>query len=126
MVQGEYGRFTEISVKWQVRRDDQSAYFLNGTRCRRRDITDLFLGTGLGSRSYSIIEQGMISQLIDAHPEELRHHLEEAAGISRYKDRRKETQSRIAATRGNLERARDVRDELDKQIERLDRQARTA
>jgi chromosome segregation protein len=125
-VQGEYGQYTEISVKRQVSRDGQSAYLLNGGRCRRRDITDLFLGTGLGPRSYSIIEQGMISQIIDAHPDELRNHLEEAAGISKYKERRKETESRIKATRENLDRVRDVRDEVDKQLEHLNRQARAA
>ncbi len=125
-IQGEYGQYAEISVKRQVTRDGQSAYYLNGARCRRRDITDLFLGTGLGPRSYSIIEQGMISQIIDAHPEELRMHLEEAAGISKYKERRKETESRIKATRENLDRVRDVRDEVDKQLEHLNRQARAA
>jgi chromosome segregation protein len=125
-VQGEYGQYAEISVKRQVSRDGQSAYLLNGARCRRRDITDLFLGTGLGPRSYSIIEQGMISQIIEAHPEELRTHLEEAAGISKYKERRKETESRIKATRENLDRVRDVRDEVDKQLEHLNRQARAA
>jgi chromosome segregation protein len=125
-IQGEYGQYAEISVKRQVTRDGQSFYYLNGTRCRRRDITDLFLGTGLGPRSYSIIEQGMISQIIEAHPEELRTHLEEAAGISKYKERRKETESRIKATRENLDRVRDVRDEVDKQLEHLNRQARAA
>lgn len=125
-IQGEYNQYAEISVKRQVTRDGQSAYFLNGARCRRRDITDLFLGTGLGPRSYSIIEQGMISQIIEAHPEELRTHLEEAAGISKYKERRKETESRIKATRENLDRVRDVRDEVDKQLEHLNRQARAA
>ncbi len=125
-VQGEYGQYAEISVKRQVSRDGQSAYLLNGARCRRRDITELFMGTGLGPRSYSIIEQGMISQIIEAHPEELRSHLEEAAGISKYKERRKETESRIKATRENLDRVRDVRDEVDKQLEHLHRQARAA
>jgi len=125
-VQGEYGTFAEISVKRQVTRDGQSSYYLNGARCRRRDITDLFLGTGLGPRSYSIIEQGMISQIIEAHPEELRTHLEEAAGISKYKERRKETESRIKSTRENLDRVKDVRDEVDKQLEHLNRQARAA
>ena len=125
-VQGEYGQYAEISVKRQVTRDGQSFYFLNGARCRRRDITDLFLGTGLGPRSYSIIEQGMISQIIEAHPEELRTHLEEAAGISKYKERRKETESRIKSTRENLDRVKDVRDEVDKQLEHLNRQARAA
>ncbi|HUH32246.1 MAG TPA: chromosome segregation protein SMC, partial [Rhodanobacter sp.] len=124
--QGEYGQYAEISVKRQVSRDGQSAYLLNGARCRRRDITDLFLGTGLGPRSYSIIEQGMISQIIEAHPDELRNHLEEAAGISKYKERRKETESRIKSTRENLDRVRDVRDEVDKQLEHLHRQARAA
>ena len=125
-IQGEYAQYAEISVKRQVTRDGQSSYFLNGARCRRRDITDLFLGTGLGPRSYSIIEQGMISQIIEAHPEELRTHLEEAAGISKYKERRKETESRIKATRENLDRVKDVRDEVDKQLEHLNRQARAA
>ncbi|SFS14567.1 condensin subunit Smc [Dyella sp. OK004] len=125
-IQGEYGQYAEISVKRQVTRDGQSAYFLNGARCRRRDITDLFLGTGLGPRSYSIIEQGMISQIVEAAPDELRVHLEEAAGISKYKERRKETESRIKSTRENLDRVKDVRDEVDKQLEHLNRQARAA
>ncbi|HEY4291935.1 chromosome segregation protein SMC [Luteibacter sp.] len=125
-IQGEYASFAEISVKRVVSRDGQSAYFLNGGRCRRRDITDLFLGTGLGPRSYSIIEQGMISQIIEAAPEELRMHLEEAAGISKYKERRKETESRIKSTRENLDRVRDVRDEVEKQLDHLNRQARAA
>ena len=125
-IQGEYASFAEISVKRIVSRDGQSSYHLNGARCRRRDITDLFLGTGLGPRSYSIIEQGMISQIIEAAPEELRTHLEEAAGISKYKERRKETESRIKATRENLDRVRDVRDEVEKQLDHLNRQARAA
>lgn len=125
-VTGEYAQYNEISVKRLVSRDGQSQYFLNGTRCRRRDITDLFLGTGLGPRSYSIIEQGMISQIVESDPEQLRVHLEEAAGISRYKERRKETESRIKATRENLDRVTDVRDEVDKQLEHLKRQARAA
>src|SRR6201996_6165485 len=115
-IQGEYGQYAEISVKRQVTRDGQSGYFLNGARCRRRDITDLFLGTGLGPRSYSIIEQGMISQIVEAAPDELRTHLEEAAGISKYKERRKETESRIKSTRENLDRVRDVRDEVGKKL----------
>ncbi|MCC6595740.1 MAG: AAA family ATPase, partial [Rhodanobacteraceae bacterium] len=125
-IAGEYAGYNEISVKRVVSRDGQSQYFLNGVRCRRRDITDIFLGTGLGPRSYSIIEQGMISEIVEADPEQLRNHLEEAAGISRYKERRKETESRIKATRENLDRVRDVRDEVDKQLEHLKRQARTA
>jgi chromosome segregation protein len=123
---GEYARFAEISVKRTVSRDGQSTYYLNGARCRRRDITDLFLGTGLGPRSYSIIEQGMISQIIEARPEDLRVYLEEAAGISKYKERRKETESRIKATRENLDRLDDLREEVDKQLEHLKRQARAA
>ena len=123
---GEYAQYAEISIKRQVSRDGESKYFLNGTRCRRRDITDIFLGTGLGPRSYAIIEQGMISRLIEAKPEELRNTLEEAAGISRYKERRRETETRIANTRENLERLTDVRDEVDKQLERLDKQAKAA
>jgi chromosome segregation protein len=126
LVVGEYAKYNEISVKRIASRDGQSQYFLNGARCRRRDITDLFLGTGLGARSYSIIEQGMISEIISAHPDELRGHLEEAAGISKYKERRKETESRIKATRENLERLNDVRQEVDKQLEHLNRQARAA
>jgi chromosome segregation protein len=125
-VSGEFARFNEISVKRLVSRDGQSAYYLNGTRCRRRDITDLFLGTGLGPRSYSIIEQGMISQIIEARPEDLRVFLEEAAGISRYKERRRETETRIRHTRENLDRLNDVREEVGKQLEHLKRQARQA
>ncbi len=123
---GEFAQFGEISVKRLVSRDGQSAYYLNGTRCRRRDITDLFLGTGLGARSYSIMEQGVITQIVESHPEQLRVHLEEAAGISKYKERRKETESRIRSTRENLDRVRDVRDEVDKQLDHLNRQARAA
>jgi len=123
---GEYARFSEISVKRTVSRDAISAYFLNGSRCRRRDIVDVFLGTGLGARSYSIIEQGMISQIVEARPEDLRVHLEEAAGISKYKERRKETESRIKSTRENLARLSDVREEVDKQLELLNRQAKQA
>ena len=126
MLLGEYAAFSEISVKRVVGRDGQSQYWLNGTRCRRRDVTDLFLGTGLGPRSYAIIEQGMISQIVEAAPEDLRVHLEEAAGISKYKERRKETESRMRATRENLERLQDVSDEVAKQLEHLRRQAKQA
>ena len=125
-IKGEFATFNEISVRRTVSRDGQSQYYLNGTRCRRRDITDIFLGTGLGPRSYSIIEQGMISRLIEARPEDLRVFLEEAAGISKYKERRRETENRIRHTRDNMERLTDLRDELGKQLERLNRQARTA
>ncbi len=123
---GEYARFNEISVKRVANREGASAYYLNGTRCRRRDITDIFLGTGLGPRSYAIIEQGMISRLIEAKPEDMRVYLEEAAGISKYKERRRETENRIRHTRENLERLNDLRDEVDKHIDHLARQKRTA
>ncbi|MEO5566311.1 MAG: chromosome segregation protein SMC [Luteimonas sp.] len=125
-ITGEYGAFDEISVKRSVGRDGQGSYYLNGSKCRRRDITDLFLGTGLGPRSYSIIEQGMISQIIEARPEDLRVYLEEAAGISKYKERRKETETRIRHTRENLDRLSDLRDEVGKQLDHLKRQARQA
>ncbi|MCC5871215.1 MAG: chromosome segregation protein SMC [Gammaproteobacteria bacterium] len=123
---GQYATFAEIAIRRQVTRDAQSIYFLNGVRCRRRDIQDIFLGTGLGPRSYSIIEQGMISNLIEARPEDLRNHLEEAAGISRYKERRRETENRIRHTRENLDRLNDLREELERQLARLQRQARSA
>ena len=123
---GAYASWAEISLKRQVSRDDTSAYFINGVRCRRKDITNLFLGTGLGARSYAIIEQGMITRVIDAKSEDMRAFVEEAAGISRYKERRKETEARIAETRENLERLQDVRDEVEKQIRHLQRQAATA
>ena len=123
---GPYASYGEISCKRQVSRDGQSAYFINGVRCRRKDITNLFLGTGLGSRTYAIIEQGMISRVIDAKSDDMRAFVEEAAGISRYKERRKETELRVAETRENLERLQDVRDEVEKQIRHLQRQAATA
>lgn len=123
---GQYVSYTEISVKRRVTRDGQSVYFLNNTRCRRRDITDLFLGTGLGPRSYSIIEQGMISRIIEARPEDLRVYLEEAAGISKYKERRRETENRIRHTRENLERLEDLLEEISTQLKRLKRQSATA
>ena len=123
---GEYAAYAEISVKRRVSRDGQSAYFLNGSRCRRRDVTDVFLGTGLGPRSYAIIEQGMISGLIESRPEDLRVYIEEAAGISKYKERRKDTETRIRHTRENLERLTDIRDEMGRQLDRLERQAAAA
>ncbi|MDU9407580.1 chromosome segregation protein SMC [Pseudomonas sp. zfem001] len=123
---GEYAAFAEISIRRRVTRDGQNIYFLNGTKCRRRDITDIFLGTGLGPRSYSIIEQGMISKLIEAKPEELRNFIEEAAGISKYKERRRETENRIRRTQENLARLTDLREELERQLERLHRQAQAA
>ena len=125
-LKGEYGAFSEISIKRKVTRDGQSQYFLNGAKCRRRDITDIFLGTGLGPRSYAIIEQGMISRLIESKPEELRVFIEEAAGISKYKERRRETETRIRHTRENLERLTDLREELERQLQKLKRQAAAA
>lgn len=125
-VGGQYASYAEISARRVLSRDGTSSYFLNGARCRRKDITGLFLGTGLGPRSYAIIEQGMISRLIEAKPEELRMYLEEAAGISKYKERRRETETRMRHTRENLERLNDLRDEVEKQIRHLQRQARTA
>jgi chromosome segregation protein len=125
-ISGPYADYAEVALKRQVSRDGTSNYFLNGARCRRKDITQLFLGTGLGSRSYAIIEQGMISRVIEAKADDMRMFVEEAAGISRYKERRKETEARISDTRENLERLQDVRDEVDKQIRHLQRQAATA
>ena len=125
-LEGQYAKYSEISIRREVSRDGISSYFLNGTRCRRKDITGVFLGTGLGPRSYSIIEQGMISRLIEAKPEDMRVFLEEAAGISKYKERRRETSNRIKHTKENLDRLLDVLDEVEKQIKHLDRQAKTA
>ncbi|WP_298635165.1 chromosome segregation protein SMC [uncultured Umboniibacter sp.] len=125
-IQGEWNQFSEVSVKRKVTRESQNTYYINGTKCRRRDITDIFLGTGLGPRSYAIIEQGMISRLIESKPDELRVFIEEAAGISKYKDRRRDTENRIKRTRENLERLTDLRDELGRQLERLARQASEA
>ena len=123
---GEYAAYAEISIRREVTREGVSKYMLNNARCRRRDIRDIFLGTGLGPRSYAIIEQGMISRLIDAKPEEMRVYLEEAAGISKYKERRRETENRIRHTRDNLDRLDDLREEVDKQLAHLKRQASTA
>ena len=123
---GAYAQYAEVSIRRLLTRDGSSTYFLNNVRCRRKDITHIFLGTGLGPRSYSIIEQGMISRLVEARPEELRAFLEEAAGISKYKDRRRETENRMRHTRENLERLADLREEVDKQLAHLQRQARAA
>lgn len=125
-ITGEYARYAEIAVKRKVTRDGQNLYYLNGNKCRRRDITDIFLGTGLGPRSYAIIEQGMISRLIEAKPEDLRVYVEEAAGISKYKERRRDTENRMQRTKENLERLTDIREELERQIVRLERQAQAA
>lgn len=123
---GSYAAFNEVSLQREVTREGVSNYFINGARCRRKDITQLFLGTGLGSRSYAIIEQGMISRVIEAKADDMRAFIDEAAGISKYKERRKETESRIADARENLERLQDLRDEIDKQIRHLQRQASIA
>jgi chromosome segregation protein len=123
---GQWSQYAEISVKRTLQRDGESHYFINGTHVRRRDITDMFLGTGLGPRAYAIIEQGMISRVIEAKPEELRVFLEEAAGISRYKERRRETENRLADTRENLSRVNDIRLELGAQLEKLEAQAKVA
>ena len=125
-IAGEYASYSELSVKRLVTRDAQSFYYLNGAKCRRRDVTDLFLGTGLGPRSYAIIEQGMISKLIESKPQELRIFIEEAAGVSKYKERRKDTVTRIKHTHENLIRLDDVRSELGQQIDKLQEQAQTA
>jgi chromosome segregation protein len=123
---GPYANYNEVALRRAVSRDGSSDYFINGLKVRRKDITQLFLGTGLGSRSYAIIEQGMISRIIEARPDDLRAFLEEAAGISRYKERRRETESRIGHTRENLDRLNDLREEVEKQIRHLQRQAATA
>ncbi len=123
---GQFAAYNEISVRRVMSRDGQSNYYLNGSKCRKKDVTDLFLGTGLGPRSYAIIEQGMISRIIDAKPEEMRVYIEEAAGISKYKDRRKETENRLKHTRENLERLTDLREEIGTQLEKLKRQAKVA
>ena len=125
-VGGEYSQYNEISTKRVVTRDGQSRYFLNGTKCRRKDITSLFLGTGLGPRSYAIVQQDTISKLIEAKPDDMRVFLEEAAGVSKYKQKRKETESRIKNTKENLNRLNDLSDEIDKQLRRLKNQSNAA
>lgn len=123
---GNYSQFAEISIRRTLSRDGQSSYFVNNIKSRRKDVLDLFRGTGLGPRSYSIIEQGMVSRIVEARPDELRVFVEEAAGTSKYKDRRRETEVRIRHTRENLERVEDIRNELDKQLRRLQRQSSAA
>ncbi|MCG2609605.1 chromosome segregation protein SMC [Acinetobacter sp. SM34] len=123
---GAYNAYNELAVRRQVNRDGKSEYFLNGTKCRRRDITDIFLGTGLGSRSYAIIEQGMINRLVDAKPEEMRVFIEEAAGVSRYQARRRETLLHLDHTTQNLSRLEDIAAELKSQLKTLKRQSETA
>ena len=123
---GQWSQYAEISIKRVLQRDGDSAYYINNTHVRRRDIADIFLGTGLGARAYAIIEQGMISRVIEAKPEELRVFLEEAAGVSKYRERRRETELRLRDTRDNLLRVDDIRQELDKQLEHLQSQAEVA
>ena len=123
---GEYAAFNEISIKRVMNRDAQSTYFINSTKCRRKDVQDIFLGTGLGPSSYAIIEQGMVSRLVSAKPEELRTHIEEAAGVSKYRERRRETESRIKKTKENLSRVKDIKDEIERLIRRLENQANAA
>ena len=123
---GEYAAFNEISIKRIMNRDAQSTYFINSTKCRRKDVQDIFLGTGLGPSSYAIIEQGMVSRLVSAKPEELRTHIEEAAGVSKYRERRRETESRIKKTKENLSRVKDIKDEIERLIRRLENQANAA
>ena len=121
---GEFASFNEVSIKREMTRDAQSNYFINNTKCRRKDVQDIFLGTGLSS--YAIIEQGMVSSLVSSKPDELRAHLEEAAGVSKYKERRKETESRIKRTKENLSRVKDIKDEIGRLIKRLENQAKAA
>ena len=123
---GQWTQFAELSVKRTLTRQGQSDYFINNLKVRRKDITDLFLGTGLGPRAYAIIGQGMISRIIEAKPDDLRVFLEEAAGVTRYKERRKETHGRLEDTRENLTRVEDIRLELGSQMERLESQAEVA
>lgn len=123
---GQYAAYKQIAIKREVTRDGTSNYYLNGSRCRRRDVIDVFLGTGLSPRSYSIIEQGMISKIVEAKPDELRILIEDAAKISSYKWRRRETENRIKNTRENLVRIKDLREEINQQLEKLKRQAKTA
>ena len=123
---GAYNAYNELAVRRQVNRDGKSEYFLNGSKCRRRDITDIFLGTGLGPRSYAIIEQGMINRLVDAKPDEMRVYIEEAAGVSRYQARRRETMLHLDHTTQNLSRLEDIASELKSQLKTLKRQAESA
>jgi chromosome segregation protein len=123
---GQWSSYAEIAIKRVLQRDGDSSYYINNQHVRRKDITDIFLGTGLGARAYAIIEQGMISRIIEAKPEELRIFLEEAAGVSKYRDRRRETELRIGDTRENLLRVDDIRLELEKQLAHLTEQAEVA
>ncbi|WP_119154209.1 chromosome segregation protein SMC [Caldimonas tepidiphila] len=123
---GQWNQFTEIAVKRVLTRDGTSSYFINNQAVRRRDVQDVFLGTGLGPRAYAIIGQGTISRIIESRPEELRLFLEEAAGVSKYKERRRETENRLKDTRENLTRVDDILRELNANLEKLERQAEVA
>jgi len=123
---GQWSQYAEIAVKRVLTRQGESTYLINNVKVRRKDMYDLFLGTGLGGDAYAIIEQGMISRIIESKPEELRGYLEEAAGVSKYKERRKETEARLRDTRENLARVEDIRQELAGQLERLGGQAEVA
>ncbi len=123
---GEYSSYSEISVRRVLEIDGRSIYYLNGSECRRKDITDIFLGTGLGPRSYAVIEQEMATKLISSKPEELRMYIEEVAGISVYRERKKETESRIKKTKENLSRVKDLKDEIERQLLKLKRQVKSA
>lgn len=125
-LQGPWGQYSEVSIKRQLTRQGESTYYINSQPVRRRDITDLFLGTGVGARGYAVIEQGMISRIIEARPEELRAYIEEAAGVSKYKDRRRDTEGRLKDTREHLQRLSDLQSELARQVEKLEKQAQTA
>ena len=122
----KFAKFSEIMIRREANRDGTSTYFLNNARCRRKDIREVFLGTGLGPRSYAIIEQGMISKIIDSKPEELRTYLEEAAGISKYKEKRRETELRLKHTSENLSRLNDIMREINSSLTKLQKQARDA
>jgi len=123
---GPWSHYSEIAVKRVLQRDGDSSYFINNLHVRRRDVADIFLGTGLGGRAYAIIEQGTISRIVEAKPEEIRVFLEEAAGVSKYRERRRETELRLADTRGNLTRVEDIQRELATQLEHLTAQAEVA
>ncbi|HMN57091.1 MAG TPA: AAA family ATPase, partial [Ottowia sp.] len=123
---GQWSQFTEIAVKRVLTRDGTSSYYINNQPVRRRDVQDVFLGTGLGPRAYAIIGQGTISRIIESRPEELRLFLEEAAGVSKYKERRRETENRLADTRENLTRVEDILRELNNNLDKLEKQAEVA
>lgn len=123
---GQWGQFAEIAVKRVLTRDGNSSYYINNQPVRRRDVQDVFLGTGLGPRAYAIIGQGTISRIIESKPEELRLFLEEAAGVSKYKERRRETENRLGDTRENLTRVEDILRELGSNLDKLEKQAEVA